>query len=200
MVKPGNWHFQEHHIPMILTSPNSTISFRTRLPDFPAQLIFYLSTDPATWNEEEGDGVIYRILLQPVEEESPQEEGNPGEGQTDLDQVEKVGKTEIFVQHIDPINNQADRRWYRQMEDLSPWVGQEVILTLVTEAGANDQNDSPGWGNPMIVPPGLDRLPGPGLRPGDQSLPLPGGTTSGFSGLSFPDHPGGQENPGDSLL
>ncbi|MBT9171297.1 MAG: hypothetical protein DDT18_01670 [Actinobacteria bacterium] len=159
MVKPGNWHFQEHHIPMILTSPNSTISFRTRLPDFPAQLIFYLSTDPATWNEEEGDGVIYRILLQPVEEESPQEEGNPGEGQTDLDQVEKVGKTEIFVQHIDPINNQADRRWYRQMEDLSPWVGQEVILTLVTEAGANDQNDSPGWGNPMIVPPGwIDSL------------------------------------------
>ena len=152
MVKTDNWHFQEHHIPMILTSPNSTISFRAPVPDFPAQLIVYLSTDPDTWNEEEGDGVIYRILLQPVEEGSPQEESNPEKGQTEMHQGETTGKREIFAQHIDPINHPADRRWYRQLIDLSPWMGQEVILTLVTEAGASDQNDSPGWGNPIIVP------------------------------------------------
>jgi hypothetical protein len=59
----------------------------------------------------------------------------------------------VFSAHIDPKQNQADRRWHPFRVDLSDYGGQSVVLILETGSGPAGDNrfDWAGWGTPRLL-------------------------------------------------
>ena len=63
---------------------------------------------------------------------------------------------ELFVQDINPFQNQTDRKWVPVMVDLSAYAGEDVDIILNTFAsapgkGGDLRNDLAVWGAPEIV-------------------------------------------------
>jgi hypothetical protein len=63
---------------------------------------------------------------------------------------------QLFTQHVDPFNNQTDRKWTPLKIDLSAYAGEQVALILNTNSsepgkGNNQDNDFALWGSPEIV-------------------------------------------------
>jgi hypothetical protein len=114
----------------ILTVPASRLIFRMPLPR-DAWLRTWIAVKPESWDKE-GDGVLFRI------------------GVSDGRNYE-----ELLTQHVNPLQNQGDRRWIPINLDLSAYGEQQVELifnTNTSPAGRGDdpRNDLALWGAPEV--------------------------------------------------
>lgn len=103
--------------------------------DVPAEgaLSYAISLSPDVWAQDKGDGVNFQIFVQTANGNEP--------GQF------------IFNRYINPKVNPNDRRWLNFIVDLTPWSGQTINLSFITENGpAGDwQFDWAGWAEPKII-------------------------------------------------
>jgi hypothetical protein len=107
------------------------IIWKVRIPD-DGWLRVNLGLQPEAWTKT-GDGVLFMVLVS-----------------------DGKASDQLFTQHVDPINNAADRRWIPVMVDLSAYGGEQVDLIFNTYASppkvpTNMDNDMPLWGTPEIV-------------------------------------------------
>jgi hypothetical protein len=97
--------------------PNSgkaEVIYRIDVPEAGA-LRFGIAMEPEVWTPEMGDGTSYQIFISGTED---QENGQFA-----------------FVRYLNPKLNPNDRRWRNYYLDLSPWAGQSVNLSFITEPG-----------------------------------------------------------------
>jgi hypothetical protein len=119
--------------PSIYMHPNSRLTFkRVTIPDS-GHLRVYLGVKEDAWDKAGGDGVLFRF------------------GVSDGRQYD-----ELLNQHVDPLNNSADRQWIAQDIDLSAYAGQQVDLIFNTQDSpprrpANPSHDFAIWGAPAVV-------------------------------------------------
>jgi hypothetical protein len=80
-----------------------------------------------------GDGVSFQIFISAAQ--------SSGKGEF------------VFVRYINPKLNPSDRRWRNYLVDLSPWAGEVIDMTLITESGPNEDwsFDWAGWSDLQIV-------------------------------------------------
>jgi len=113
------------------------IIYRITVPEAGA-VRFAIALAPEVWSPEKGDGTQFEIYVTPP--------GNP-----------ETGKF-VFSRYINPKLNPSDRRWRNFLVDLSPWAGQTINLSLITESGPSKDSsfDWAGWSELQIVslPPG----------------------------------------------
>jgi len=115
---------------VLFMHPPAAVSYTLTLPEEPTELRFSVAMAPESW-EWGGDGATFVINL-----------------------LDEAGEQHaLFSQHIS--NRLEDRRWHETFIDLSSFVGQEVIITLMTEPGPQMDftGDWAGWGLPRIVWP-----------------------------------------------
>jgi hypothetical protein len=115
-----------------LESGKEEIMFLIDVPESGA-LRFGIAMAPEVWTPEMGDGTSFQIFVS--ETQSSQN------GQF------------VFLRYVNPKINPSDRRWRNFFVDLSPWAGQSVYLSLITEAGpVGDWSfDWAGWSDLQIV-------------------------------------------------
>jgi len=108
------------------------IIFQTDVPESGA-FRFGIAMAPEVWTPEKGDGVSFQISISDAQASD--------EGQI------------VFVRYINPKMNPSDRRWRNFVLDLSPWAGQIVNLSLITEAGplGDWSYDWGGWSGLQVV-------------------------------------------------
>jgi len=96
-------------------------------------LKFSVSLAPDTWHTLKGNGVEFIVLA--------------GEKGTNTDYET------LFDRYIDPKNNVADRKLFKEQVDLRRYWGKDIELVLQTKSGPNNNSiyDTAGWGNPRIV-------------------------------------------------
>jgi hypothetical protein len=115
-----------------LQQSKEEIIYRFLVPEKGA-LSFAITISPEVWSPEKGDGVNFQVLVSKITDSSE-------------------GKF-IFNRYINPKLNPNDRRWLNFIVDLSPWAGQEVNLSFITESGpsGNYNFDWAGWAEPKII-------------------------------------------------
>lgn len=98
------------------------INYAFKVPD-KSYLEFSIGMVPGSWLQS--DGVLYEITLK-----------------------DREGEKRIFSKYINPRNNLQDRKWFENSIDLSFYAGREVVLSLVTSPGPNNDNafDWSAWG------------------------------------------------------
>jgi hypothetical protein len=109
----------------------SRLTFKSRIPD-DGWLRVSVALKPEAWTLE-GDGVRFMALVS---------DGRASD--------------ELFVQDVNPILNQTERKWIPLMVDLSAYAGEEVDIILNTFGsapgkGEDVRNDMAVWGAPEIV-------------------------------------------------
>ncbi len=110
--------------------PTSRLTYHLTVPDG-GKVHVSLGIKQETWDKQ-SDGVLFRIGV--------------SDGQYE----------ELLNQHVNPSNNQGDRRWIPVVVDLSGYSGQEVDLIFNTNSSLPRQGDNPAWdwavlGDPVIV-------------------------------------------------
>ncbi len=126
-------------VPTIQAHPPAAIRRKINLPER-ARLRFSIAMHSSTYDKE-GEGVEFAVDV----------DGEP-----------------VFERYLDPKHESADRGWHPVDVDLSPWGGQEVVLTLSTAPGPGGCLDfcTAGWGDlnlcgdlekstPSVSPPNL---------------------------------------------
>lgn len=119
--------------PSIYMHPNSRLTFkRLTIPDS-GHLRVWFGVKEDAWDKAGGDGVLFRF------------------GVSDGRQYD-----ELLNQHVDPLNNPADRQWIFQDIDLSAYAGQQVDLIFNTQDSLprrppNSANDFAVWGAPALI-------------------------------------------------
>jgi hypothetical protein len=95
-------------------------------------LRFAIAISPEVWSPAQGDGTSFEIYVT-----------DPGASSGEF----------VFVRYINPKHNPSDRRWRNFLVDLSPWAGQQVNLSLITEPGPADNWDFDwaGWADLEVV-------------------------------------------------
>ena len=95
-------------------------------------LRFAITLSPDVWSPEKGDGASFQMYV--------------------LDPTTEQGQF-IFVRYINPKHNPSDRRWRNFLIDLSPWAGQEIALSLITESGpvGDWAYDWAGWADLQVI-------------------------------------------------
>jgi hypothetical protein len=118
-----------HHPP---ASGRDELAYTVEVPENGA-LQFAIALAPETWSPNRGDGASFQIFVTGTEGSKRQEF--------------------VFTRYINPKHNPSDRRWRNYLVDLSPWAGQTVHMSLITEAGpAGDWAfDWAGWAEPQVV-------------------------------------------------
>lgn len=108
------------------------IIYRVTVPPDGA-LRFAIALAPETWSPEKGDGVNFQVYLAKLE-------------------AAPSGQF-IFDRYLNPKFNPSDRRWRNFLVNLSPWAGQAVNLSLITESGPTGDwaFDWAGWSDLQIV-------------------------------------------------
>jgi hypothetical protein len=108
------------------------IGYRISVPESGA-LRFGIALSPEVWTPERGDGVSFQIYISRPD--------GPDAGEF------------VFVRYINPKHNPSDRRWRNFLLDLSPWSGDSINLSLITEAGPVGDwgHDWAGWSELQVV-------------------------------------------------
>ena len=108
------------------------IIYQVSVPEKGA-ISFAITLSPEVWSPEKGDGVNFQLFVS--------ETGSSSEGKF------------IFNRYINPKLNPNDRRWLNFIVDLSPWAGQTVNLSFITESGTsgNYNYDWAGWAEPKLI-------------------------------------------------
>lgn len=120
-----------HRAIAVSPGPGSRLVWRMRVPEG-AWLWLSIGMRPEAWTQE-GDGIKFAA------------------GVSDAGSF-----TSLFEQHLHPLANPGDRKWFPIRLPLSPYAGREVDIILTTQAGpsgaADDQRSDLGlWGVPEIV-------------------------------------------------
>jgi Tfp pilus assembly protein PilF len=112
---------------VLFMHPKARVSYQLEVPSEPSVLQFSLAMSPEAWDWG-GDGATFEIYL---------DEGD--------------GEKLLFSKHVS--NDAEDRRWHGEEIGLSPYVGQEIVLTFVTGPGpgADFTGDAAGWATPRIM-------------------------------------------------
>jgi tetratricopeptide (TPR) repeat protein len=112
---------------VLFMHPEARASYQLEVPSEPSVLRFSLAMSPETWDWG-GDGATFEVYL---------DEGS--------------GEELLFSRHIG--NDAEDRGWHDEEIDLSPYAGQEVVLTFATGPGpgADFTGDAAGWAAPRIM-------------------------------------------------
>ena len=135
-VLPDPFVLQEDQRVVLYEHPSESgkreIIYRLTLPER-AALRFAVALSPEVWSPDKGDGVNLQIFIT-----------DPEGGQ---------GGQFVFKRYINPKFNPNDRRWRNFLLDLSPWSGQTIQLSLITESGPakNLDYDWAGWANLQLV-------------------------------------------------
>ncbi|UCE00345.1 MAG: O-antigen ligase family protein [Chloroflexota bacterium] len=113
-------------------SGKGEVVFKVDVPEAGA-LRFGIAMAPDVWTPEMGDGASFKVYI----EDS---------------QTSEAGQY-LFVRYINPKLNPSDRRWRNYLVDLSPWAGQSIYLSLITEPGPNGNWDFDwaGWSDLQVV-------------------------------------------------
>lgn len=89
------------------------------------------------WFREHGDGVVFEVFVQ----------DDSGE------------KRSIFQQHVDPIHNKHDRKWFTERIDVSQYVDHDLTFVFETSSPTQTQDQSADlrfdyavWGEPLLRP------------------------------------------------
>jgi hypothetical protein len=108
------------------------IIYRLQVPH-QATLQFGIALSPQVWSPEHGDGASFQVYLAPAD--------TPEHGRF------------AFTRYINPKSNPSDRRWRNFFVDLSPWAGQIVNLSLITDAGpvGDWSYDWAGWSELRVI-------------------------------------------------
>jgi hypothetical protein len=108
------------------------IVYRVQVPEAGA-LRCGIALSPEVWSPEKGDGASFQVYVA--------EPDAPTEGEFAL------------VRYINPKQNPSDRRWRNFVLDLSPWSGQTVRLSFITEEGpaGSWSYDWAGWAEPQVI-------------------------------------------------
>ncbi len=118
---------------VLFVHPPASVKYRLQLPESPVELYTRLAMAPESWAWG-GDGATFVVLVQTVDGD----------------------EKELLRHHID---SEAQRDgWHEVVISLSDYAGQDVILTLATEAGpaGDTTGDWAGWEMPRIL-----RMPSP---------------------------------------
>ena len=107
--------------------PPAQVTVAARIPER-AYFQAGLAIDPNTWNADVGDGV--RFILE-------------AEG--------AAGRMTLLDRHVNPRARADERRWLDEWVSLAPLAGQQVRLTLRTDAAQDGTFDWAGWSNPQVV-------------------------------------------------
>jgi tetratricopeptide (TPR) repeat protein len=115
-------------MPVLFMHPPAEVSYPLALPQSAVELRFGVAMAPQSW-EWGGDGSTFIVRLR-----TPDGEVH-----------------ELFSQHVS--NQATDQKWHRTAIDLSPFAGQDVILSFSTEPGPRGDltGDWAGWGGPRLV-------------------------------------------------
>jgi hypothetical protein len=124
-------------------SGKNKIVYRVTVPEAGA-LRFAIALSPQVWSPEKGDGTNFQINITVPPSPSQSETGGGKTQQT---------AQSVFVRYINPKHNPSDRRWRNFLVDLSPWAGQTVNLSFITEGGpAGDwAYDWAGWADLQLI-------------------------------------------------
>jgi len=114
---------------VIHAHPPTAFRFRV-VPGPRTRLLFGAAVNPAAWESLRGDGARFSVAV--------------GRG----DSLET-----IWEQHINPREQEEDRRWHDGDLDLSRWAGEAVVVELRTDPGTEGDatNDWAIWADPRLV-------------------------------------------------
>jgi hypothetical protein len=131
---PGNvfstkWSINGLSKAVLYQHPNTRITYDLTMTR-PVTLKTSLGIDPGAWDEV-GDGVTFEIHAL-----------RGGETEADL----------LFSRYLDPKHETADRDWIPVEVDLSPYISEELSLTLQTDFGPKGDHtfDWAGWAEPRL--------------------------------------------------
>lgn len=108
------------------------VIYQIKVPEAGA-LRFGIAMEPEVWTPEKGDGASFQIFIAGTESQ--------------------VDGQFVFLRYLNPKLNPNDRRWRNYYLDLTPWVGQTINLSLLTEPGprGNWDFDWAGWSDLQVV-------------------------------------------------
>jgi len=114
---------------VIFQHPNSKITLKNISIPENTSLKFGIGINPPAWDKS-GDGVLFEVIVN-----------------------YSGGEYVLFSKYINPKSNLADRRWHDEMIGLNKFSNQEVGITLVTNAGPNNNKDYDwaGWSNLELI-------------------------------------------------
>lgn len=116
--------------------PAGPVNLTLKLPDLTSQLLFSIGIDSAVYDADtHGDGVGFHVRL-----------------------TDKTGQNfDLFNKYINPESNFAERKWMDQTIDLTPWKGEDVILSFETDPGpkGDNSNDWAHWGDIRLKSPNI---------------------------------------------
>jgi hypothetical protein len=128
---------------ILFQHPPSTIVYhQVSIPDRSA-LSLGIGLDPQVWSPQMGDGIEFKVLVQPS----------------------ATHPVQVFDQYLDPKHEPADRRWLDTRIDLGRFAGKTVDIHFVTLPGSagNEDYDWGGWSTPVLIaaqaPVGIDEPP-----------------------------------------
>lgn len=129
-VYATSWNIVGVNKPVLFEHPNARVSYVLKVEQ-PAKLSSLISLDPSSWDKS-GDGVLFEIYASP--------EGS------DIDE-------QLFSRYINPKNVLDDRQPVAVDVRLDQYIGQEIVVSLVTRPGPNNNTDYDwaGWIEPAIV-------------------------------------------------
>ena len=113
----------------ITNNNRSIIAFENITIPQNAKLKFSTALDPAVWDPNKGDGVVFEVF------------------------IKHNGKEEkVFSKYIDPKHNPEERKWNDFEVDLSKYAGKNVTIIFSTLPGPNNDSrwDWAWWGEPRI--------------------------------------------------
>ena len=113
---------------VLFAHPPAAVSYPLALPQHAVELRFGVAMAPKSWGWG-GDGSTFIVRLR-----TPDGEVH-----------------ELFSRHVS--NQATDQKWHRTAIDLSPFAGQDVVITFATEPGPQGDltGDWAGWGRPRLV-------------------------------------------------
>lgn len=128
-VEPGWLALGEDRRPALNAHPPSHVYYTLEVPP-EARLHAAAGLDPAVWQPDRGDGVLFIV-------------------RTLVDGVEET----VYYQEIDPKNRPEDRRWHDFDVDLSAYAGRTITLAFITYPLEDNEWDWAAWGMPVILTP-----------------------------------------------
>ena len=110
--------------------PSSEVAYQIEVPAA-GSLQFRTALSSEVWVPEPkgGDGVQFDVFIE-----------------------DHTGRTHVFSEFIDPVDEPTDRHWHDHRINLSAWAGERVTLILATDPGPqnNADFDWAGWGTPQV--------------------------------------------------
>ncbi len=126
-VEQTEFRIDESERAVLMMHPPSQVNYTLQVPENFAFLQTGLANDPETWHWN-GDGVTFKIDITFNDETS-----------------------NIFEQHVS-LDDDA-KKWHDILIDLKPYLGNEVTISFIVQAGPTNDftGDRAGWSTPVLI-------------------------------------------------